>query len=87
MENAYHYWKNLSFNFEEYTRNEEVAQIHNKVENGDDPWSQDDENGEEASQVLEFIEILSYVALISDNSSEPAYFVKVEAKADYGEHD
>ena len=49
LENAYHYWKNLSFNFEECTRNEEVAQIHNRVENGDDSWLQDDENGEEAS--------------------------------------
>ena len=35
---------------------------------------------EEASQVFEFIEIPSYVALISDDSSEPVYFVKVEAK-------
>ena len=73
--------KNLSFNFEKSTRNEEVAQIHNRVENGDDSWLQDDENGEEASQVFEFIEIPSYVALISDDSSEPVYFVKVEAKA------
>ena len=72
--------KNLSFNFEECTRNEEVAQIHNRVENGDDSWLQDDENGEKASQVFEFIEIPSYVALISDDSSEPVYFVKVEAK-------
>ena len=44
-ENAYHYWKNLSFNFEECTGNEEVAQIHNRVENSDYPWLQDDENG------------------------------------------
>ena len=41
---------------------------------------QDDENGKEASQVFEFIEILSYVALISDDLSEPVQFVKVEAK-------
>ena len=70
----------LSFNFEKCTRKEEVAQIHNRVENGDDSWLQDDENGEKASQVFEFVEIPSYVALISDNSLEPVYFVKVEAK-------
>ena len=46
---------------------------------------QDDENGEEASQVFEFIEIPSFVALISDGSSEPVYFVKVEAKANFEE--
>ena len=80
MENAYHYWKNLSFNFEECTRLEEVAQIHNRVENGDDSLLQDDENGQEASQVFELIEIPSYITLISDDSSEPVYFVKVEAK-------
>ena len=44
-------------------------------------WLQDDENGEEASQVFEFIKIPSYGALISDDSSKPVYFVKVEAKA------
>ena len=63
-----------------YLLNEEVVQIHNRVENGDDSWLQDNENGEEASQIFEFIEIPSYVSLISDNSSEPVYFVKVEAK-------
>ena len=47
------------------------AQINNRVENGDDSWLQDDENSEQASQVFEFIEIPSYVALISDDSSEP----------------
>ena len=73
--------KNLSFNFAECTRTEEVAQIHNRVENGDDSWLQGDENGEEASQVFEFIKIPSYGALISDDSSKPVYFVKVEAKA------
>ena len=50
------------------------------VENGDGSWLQDDENSEEASQVFEFIVIRFYVALISDDSSEPVYFVKVEAK-------
>ena len=34
----------------------------------------------EAAQVFEFIEIPSCVGLISDDSSEPVYFVKVEAK-------
>ena len=51
LENAYHYWKNLSFNFEECTRNEEVAQIHNRVENGDDSWLKDDENGESITSI------------------------------------
>ena len=32
------------------------------------------------SQAFEFIEIASYVALISDGSSEPVHFVKAEAK-------
>ena len=41
------------------------------VENRDDSWLQDNENGKEASQVFEFIEIPSYVTLISDDSSEP----------------
>ena len=81
LENAYHYWKNLSFNFEECTRNDEVTQIHNRVENGDGSWSQYDENGDEVSQVLEFIKIPSYVALISDDLSKPVYFVKAETKA------
>ena len=67
LENAYHYCKNLSFNFEECTRDEEVAQIHKSIENGDDSWLQDDENEEEASQKFEFIEVPSYVALISDD--------------------
>ena len=70
----------LSSNFEECTRKEEVAQIYNSNENGDDSWLQDVENGQEASQVFEFNEVPFYVALISDNSSEPVYFVKVEAK-------
>ena len=70
----------LSFNFEKCTWKEDVAQTHNSVENGDDSWLQDDENGEKTSQIFEFVEIPSYVALISDNSSEPVYFVKVEAK-------
>ena len=69
--------KNLSFNFKECTRKEEVAQIQNSIEKGDDYWLQDDENGEEASQVFGFMEIASYVALISDDSLEPVYFVKV----------
>ena len=38
-----------------------------------------------ASQVFEFIKIPSYVALISDDSSKPVYFVKVEAKANLEE--
>ena len=46
----------------------------------DNSWSQDDKNGEEAAQVFEIIEIPSCVGLISDDSSEPVYFVKVEAK-------
>ena len=70
----------LCFNFEKCTKKKEVAQIHNSVENGDDFWLQDDENGENASKIFEFVEIPSYVALISDNSSEPFYFVKLEAK-------
>ena len=70
----------LSFNIEECTRKEQVAQIYNRVENGDNSWSQDDKNGQEAAQVFKFIEIPSYVGLISDESSEPVYFVKVEAK-------
>ena len=70
----------LSFNFAKSSRKEEVAQIHNSVEIGGDSWLQDYETGEKASQVFEFVEIPSSVALISDNSSEPAYFVKVEAK-------
>ena len=70
----------LTFNFEKCTIKEEVAQIHNSVKNAHDSWLEDDENGEKASQVFEFVEIPSYVALISDNSSEPFYFVKVEAK-------
>ena len=70
----------LSFNFEKCTRKEDVAQTLNSVENGDDSWLQDDENGEKTSQIFEFVEIPSYVALIFDNSSEPVYFVKVEAK-------
>ena len=57
----------MSFNFEEYTRNKEVVQIHNKVENGDDSWLQDDENAEEASQVFEFIKFPFYAALISES--------------------
>ena len=57
----------FSFNYEECTGKEAVAQIHNSVENGDDSWLQDDENSEEASQVFEFIEIPSYVALIFDD--------------------
>ena len=32
------------------------------------------------SQAFEFIGISSYVALISDGSSEPVHFVKAEAK-------
>ena len=36
----------LSFNFEKCNRKEEVAQIHNRVENGGISWLQDDENGE-----------------------------------------
>ena len=78
-------FEKLSFNFEECTRNEEVAEIHNRVESGDDSGLQDDENGDEASQIFEFIEIPSYLALISDDSSEPVYFVKVEAKANCDE--
>ena len=54
----------LIFNFEKCTRKEEVAQIHNIVENNDDSWLQDDENGEKASQVFEFVKIPSYVAFI-----------------------
>ena len=42
--------KNLS-NFEEYTRIEEVAQSHNRLQNSDDSWLQDEKNSEEASQV------------------------------------
>ena len=34
----------LSFNIEECTRKEQVAQIYNRVENGDNSWSQDDKN-------------------------------------------
>ena len=70
----------LSFNFEKCTRQEKAAQIHNSVQNGGDSWIQDDENCEETSKVFEFIEIPSYVALISDDSSEPVYFVKVGTK-------
>ena len=70
----------LSFNFEECTKKEDVVEIYSSVENGDDSWLQIDENGDEASQVFEVIEIPSYVALISDDSSEPVYFVKVEAQ-------
>ena len=70
----------LSFNFEECTKKEDVAEIYSSVENGDDSWLQIDENGDEASQVFEVIEIPSYVALISDDSSEPVYFVKVEVQ-------
>ena len=58
----------LSFNFEECTRKQEVAQIHDSVEHVDESWLQDDKNGEEASQVFEFIGISSYVTLISDDS-------------------
>ena len=69
----------LSFNFEECTKKEDV-EIYSSVENGDDSWLQIDEDGDEASQIFEVIEIPSYVALISDDSSEPVYFVKVEAQ-------
>ena len=70
-----------NFNIEECTRKEhKFAQIYNRVENSDNSWSQDDKNGEEAAQVFEIIEIPSCVGLISDDSSEPVYFVKVEAK-------
>ena len=48
----------LFFNFEECTRKEDVAQIHSSVANGDNSWLQ-----------YEFIEISSYVALISDASA------------------
>ena len=68
----------LSFNFGECTRQEEAAQIHNSVEKHS--WLQDDDSGEETLEVFEFIEIPSYVALISDDSSEPVSFVKVETK-------
>ena len=70
----------FSFNFEKSTRKEKVAQIHSSVENGYDYWLQDDKNDKKPSQVFEIVQIPSYVALISDNSSEPVYFVKVEAK-------
>ena len=62
----------------ECNRKEEIAKIHNSFENGSS--LQDDENDEEAAHVFEFIEIPSYIALISHNSTEPVYFLKVEAK-------
>ena len=33
---------------------------------------------EQWSQVYAFIEIFSFAALISDNSSEPMYFIKID---------
>ena len=46
---------------------------------------QDDENDEKVSQVFEFIEFSSYVALISDDWSETDYFFTVEAKGIFKE--
>ena len=43
--------KTCLFNFEECTRIEEVARIHNRVQNCDDSSLQDEKNGEEVSQV------------------------------------
>ena len=40
------------FNYDEYTRIEEVAQIHSRVQNSDDSWLQDEKYSEEASQVI-----------------------------------
>ena len=56
------------------------------VENGDDSWLQDDVNGEEASQAFQFIETPSYVALISDDSSD--LFCQSRSKRNLGgDHD
>ena len=63
--------KTYLFNFEERIRKEKVEQIHNRIENGDDSWLKD---------LLVFIEIPSYVASISDDSSKHGYFVKAETK-------
>ena len=40
------------FNYDEYTRIKEVAQIHSRVQNSDDSWLQDQKYSEEASQVI-----------------------------------
>ena len=41
--------------------------------------------GHKVMKMDEFIEIPSYVALISDDPSEPVYFAKVETKANFEE--
>ena len=66
------------FNFEDCTRIEEVAQVQERVQNSDDSCLQDERNSEEASQAIHWNP--SYIALISDDSSEHVYILRVEAK-------
>lgn len=61
---------------------ENLVQPQENVEINDEWWQEDAEtNDKECSQVYAFIEIPLFAALISDNSSEPLYFVKIEEKS------
>ena len=65
-----------------------IGDIKNVAETTNDEYMMDEDRDERAkdSQIFEFIETPSYVSVVSTSSSEPLYFIKVEAKGEATEH-
>ena len=56
------------------------SESNDNVECQEKSWLADDESNKDPSQVFEFVDVPSFVALISCSSSEPVYFVKIEKR-------
>ena len=72
----------LSFDKCENTKNlndnrilEEISSVNN-----DSEWFYDSDETVNKSYILEFVDVPSFVAVLSNNLNEPVYFIKVEEK-------
>ena len=71
----------LSFDKCENTKNlnnsilEEISSVNN-----DSEWFCDSDETVNKSHILEFVDVPSFVAVLSNNLNEPVYFIKVEEK-------